>query len=281
MNKLFWIVIFAIFLASCGNQSNKTESINIKDLSVSELEKQGFEKIENPQTLTEGIKYLEEAAYKGSTRAAHEVGLRYAWGNGVAKNKWKARTFLEMDEYDNDSKFELGKIIFEDARTENEYKEAYEYFRDVTYGRNDNSAEYMLGYMNYYGLGTLKDYKSAYKYFDASTKRPNSDTLYGADVFGLGDAFYYLGMMALEGQGCEKDYSLAESHFSKGFFSNACKYMLGVMHYHGLCKRSSKKMAALYIKQVYDMQGLTEFDKDFNLKARQFWDEHELWKYNE
>jgi len=199
----------------------------------------------------------------------------------VVKDKWKARTFLEKDKYDNDSRFELGKIIFEDARTESEYKEAYDYFKGITYGRNDNSSEYMIGYMNYFGLGTLKDYKTAYKYFEASTKRPNSDTLYGADIFGLGDACYYLGMMALEGQGCEKDYGMAESHFSKGFFSNACKYMLGVMQYHGLCKRSSKEMSALLIKQVYDLQGLTSFDKEFNLKARQFWDEHELWKYSE
>jgi TPR repeat protein len=284
MKKIITLIFFFSIFCSCNNGNQKQDKVSsedLKNLSASELEKIGFEKIASPQTFEDGIKYLEEAAYKGSSKAALEVGLRYAWGNGVIKDKWKARTFLEKNKYDNDARFELGKIIFEDAQTDKDYKEAYEYFQGITYGRNDNSSEYMLGYMNYFGLGTLKDYKSAYKYFDASTKRPNSDTLYGADILGLGDACYYLGIMALEGQGCEKDYGLAESHFSKGFFSNACKYMLGVMNYHGLCKRSSKEMAALLIKQVYDLQGLTEFDKEFNLKAKQFWDEHELWKYSE
>ena len=283
MNKIITLIIFLSILYSCNNENNKQEKISAEDfenLSVTELEKMGFEKINNPQTFEDGIKYLEEAAYKGSSNAALEVGLRYAWGKGVIKDNLKARTFLKENKYDNDARFELGKIIFEDAQTDKDYNEAYEYFQGITYGRNDNSSEYMLGYMNYFGLGTLKDYKSAYKYFDASTKRPNNDTLYFAHILGFGDACYYLGIMALEGQGCEKDYGLAESHFSKGFFSNACKYMLGVMNYHGLCKRSSKEKSALLIKQVYDPQGLTGFDKQFNLKAKQFWDEHELWKYS-
>ena len=271
-------------LTSCKSdeeRSNEIDNNNFKDLSYYELEKIGFEKIEDPETFNQGMQYLEEAAFKGSSSAAREVGLRYARGNGVTQDKWKAQSFLQKVSYEKDCQFELGRIYFEEATMEYEYKKAYECFSSLTYGDYDNYAEYMLGYMNYYGLGTLKDYKSAYNYFEASTKRPNSDTLYGADILGLGDARYYLGIMALEGQGCKKDYALAESHFSKCFYSNACKYMLGFMHYNGLCKRSSKNIAAMYIKQVYEIEGFNELDREFNSKARQFWEEHELWKYSE
>jgi hypothetical protein len=102
-----------------------------------------------------------------------------------------------------------------------------------------------------------------------------------ADMFGLGSANYYLGVMSLDGKGCKKDYIAAESYFSRGFMSNACKYMYGVMHYFGLCQNSSKQMAALLIKQVYEAQNIDDFDKKFNAKAKEFWDEQQLWKYSQ
>lgn len=272
-----------IILISCDNsgKNNETETIDFENLSSSELENLGFKKIENPETFEQGLQYLEEAAINGSSKAAKEVGLRYARGNGVAQDKWKAMYYLERA-YDDGCTYELGRIYFEEASSQDDYKKAYECFSNLIYSSYyDNFGEYMLGYMNLHGLGTLKDYKAAYKYFDESTKRPNSDTIYGADLLGLGDAKYYLGMMAFEGLGCKKDFALAESYFERGFMSNACKYMLGVMHYNGLCRRSSKKLAAQYIKQVYDLEGLNSFDREFSSKARQFWDDNELWRYYE
>ena len=285
MKTTLTILIGLLFiLFSCNNseeESNEIDAVNFENLSSNELEKIGFEKIENPETFEHGLRYLEEAAMKGSSKAAKEVGLRYARGNGVVQDKWTARIYLERA-YDDGCTFELGRIYFEDANSQDDYKKAYDCFSNLTYSSYyDNFGEYMLGYMNLHGLGTLKDYKAAYKYFDQSTKRPNSDTIYGADILGLGDAKYYLGMMALEGLGCKKDFALAEFYFNRGFMSNACKYMLGVMHYNGLCRRSSKKLAALYIKQVYDLEGLNSFDQEFSSKARQFWDDNELWRYYE
>lgn len=284
MKTTFTVLIGLLFiLFSCKTdeeKSNEIDAVNFENLSSSELEDIGFKKIEDPVTFEQGLKYLEEAAMKGSSKAAKEVGLRYAYGNGVVQNKWRATDYLERA-YDDLCTFELGKIYFEESSSQYEYKKAYDCFSSITYGECDNYAEYMLGYMNYYGLGTLKDYKAAYKYFDESTKRPNSDTIYGADLLGLGDAKYYLGMMALEGLGCEKNYTIAESHFNRGIMSSACKYMLGVMHYNGLCKHSSKKLAALCIKQVYDREGFNSFDREFSSKARQFWDDNELWRYYE
>ena len=284
MKTTFTVLIGLLFiLFSCKTdeeKSNEIDAINFENLSSSELEDIGFKKIEDPVTFEQGLKYLEEAAMKGSSKAAKEVGLRYAYGNGVVQNKWRATDYLERA-FDDVCTFELGKIYFEESTSQFEYKKAYDCFSSITYGECDNYAEYMLGYMNYYGLGTLKDYKAAYKYFDESTKRPNSDTIYGADLLGLGDAKYYLGMMALEGLGCEKNYTIAESHFNRGIMSKACEYMLGVMHYNGLCKNSSKKLAAKYIKQVYDHEGFDSFDREFPSKAREFWDENELWRYYE
>jgi TPR repeat protein len=284
MKTTFTVLIGLLFiLFSCKTEeekSNEIDAINFENLSSSELEDIGFIKIEDPVTFEQGLKYLEEAAMKGSSKAAKEVGLRYAYGNGVVQNKWRATDYLERA-YDDVCTFELGKIYFEESTSQYEYKKAYDCFSSITYGECDNYAEYMLGYMNYYGLGTLKDYKAAYKYFDESTKRPNSDTIYGADLLGLGDAKYYLGMMALEGLGCEKNYAIAESHFNFGFGSNACKYMLGLMHYNGLCKNSSKRQASQYIKQVYDCEGFNRFDREFPSKAREFWDDNELWRYYE
>lgn len=284
MKTTFTVLIGLLFiLFSCKTdeeKSNERDAINFENLSASELEDIGFKKIEDPVTFEQGLKYLEEAAMKGSSKAAKEVGLRYAYGNGVVQNKWRATDYLERA-YDDVCTFELGKIYFEESTSQFEYKKAYDCFSSITNGECDNYAEYMLGYMNYYGLGTLKNYKAAYKYFDESTKRPNSDTIYGADLLGLGDAKYYLGMMALEGLGCEKNYAIAESHFNRCIMSKACEYMLGVMHYNGLCKNSSKKLAAQFIKQVYDHEGFNSFDREFSSKARQFWDDNELWRYYE
>jgi TPR repeat protein len=285
MKTTFTVLIGLLFiLFSCKTdeeKSNEGDAINFENLSSSELEDIGFKKIEDPATFEQGLKYLEEAAMNGSSEAAKEIGLRYARGNGVVQDKWKAMTYLKRA-YDDGCTYELGRIYFEEASSQDDYKKAYECFSSLTFSSYyDNFGEYMLGYMNLHGLGTLKDYKAAYKYFDESTKRPNSDTLYGADLLGLGDAKYYLGMMAFEGLGCKKDFALAESYFDRGFMSNACKYMLGVMHYNGLCRRSSKKLAAQYIKQVYDLEGLNSFDREFSSKARQFWDDNELWRYYE
>ena len=284
MKTTFTVLIGLLFiLFSCKTEeekSNEIDAINFENLSSSELEDIGFKKIEDPVTFEQGLKYLEEAAMKGSSKAAKEVGLRYAYGNGVVQNKWRATDYLERA-YDDVCTFELGKIYFEESTSQFEYKKAYDCFSSITNGECDNYAEYMLCYMNYYGLGTLKNYKAAYKYFDESTKRPNSDTIYGADLLGLGDAKYYLGMMALEGLGCEKNYTIAESHFNRCIMSKACEYMLGVMHYNGLCKNSSKKLAAQFIKQVYDHEGFNSFDREFSSKARQFWDDNELWRYYE
>ena len=284
MKTIIKVFIGLLFiLVSCKTdeeRSKETDENNFNNLSYSELEAIGFKKIKDPDTFEQGINYLEEAANKGSSLAAKEVGLRYARGNGVIQDKWKAQTFLQR-EFDDDCQFELGRIYFEEATMEYEYKKAYECFKRLTYGEYDNHAEYMLGYMNYYGLGTLKDYKTAYRYFDQSTKRPNSNTLYSADLLGLGDAKYYLGMMALEGLGCKKDYAVAESHFNYFFPSNACKYMYGLMNYHGLCKNSSKKIAAQCMKEVYENDGFNGLDQEFSSKARQFWDDNELWRYYE
>jgi TPR repeat protein len=278
------LMLLLCILFSCKTdeeQSNETDAINLENLSINELEDKGFKHIEDPETFEVGIKYLDAAAFKGSGKAAQELGLRYAYGNGVKKDYWLAKTYLKKAAFNEVTQFTLGRIIFENATSELDYKEAYECFNRATYGEYDNYSEYMLGYMNYYGLGTLKNYKIAYEYFDASTKRPDSDTLYGADLLGLGDAKYFLGMMALDGHGCQKNYSIAESHFSLGIMSNACKYMLGVMHYNGLCKRSSKKLAAFFIKQVYEIDGLNGLDQEFSTKARQFWEDKELWRYHE
>jgi TPR repeat protein len=179
--KLFVLLVFIATLISCNNEKNKNEKINMEDLkslSGEELEKIGFEKISNNLTFDDGIKILEEAAYKGSSKSALEVGLRYAWGRGVNINNSKAYTLLKKANYDLDAKFALGKIKFFTAgeypiMKDDDYKEAYKYFQSVTYGSNDNAAEYMLGYMNYYGLGVLVDYSAAFMYFEASTKRPN------------------------------------------------------------------------------------------------------------
>jgi TPR repeat protein len=277
-------IVLLLYLISCNTneeQINKTDVINLENLSISELEDLGFKQIKDSETFEDGIKYLDAAAFKGSGKAAQELGIRYAYGNGVNQDYWLAKTYLKKATFNEVTQFTLGRIIFENARSELDYKEAYECFIRSTYGEYDNYSEYMLGYMNYRGLGTLKDYKAAYKYFDESTKRPNSDTIYGADILGLGDAKYFLGMMALDGLGCQKNYALAESHFNLGIMSNACKYMLGVMHYKGLCKRSSKKLAAFFIKQVYEIDGLNGLDQEFSIKARQFWDENELWRYYE
>ena len=272
-----------IILISCNTdeeRSKETDANNFENLSYSELETIGFKKIKDPGTFEQGIKYLEEAANKGSSLAAKEVGLRYAWGNGVSKDKWKAQSFLKRS-YDVASQYTLGTLIFEEAQSDYQYKEAYDCFSRSTYGEYDNYSEYMLGYMNYYGLGTLKNYKLAYEYFDASTKRPNSDTIYGADLLGLGQAKYFLGIMSLDGLGCEKDNRKAESFFTSCLMSNACYYMLGVMHYNGLCVRSSKKMAAYYIKEANDYEAFNNLDREFKSKARQFWDDYELWRYYE
>jgi TPR repeat protein len=279
--KVFIGLLFILVSCKTDEERGKeTDANNFENLSYSELEAIGFKKIKDPDTFEQGIKYLEEAANKGSSLAAKEVGLRYAWGNGVSKDKWKAQSFLNQS-YDVASQYTLGTLIFEEAQSEYQYKEAYECFSRSTYGDYDNYSEYMLGYMNYYGLGTLKNYKLAYEYFDASTKRPDSDTVYGADMLGLGQAKYFLGIMSLDGLGCKKDNRKAESFFTSCLMSNACDYMLGVMHYNGLCVRSSKKMAAYHIKQANDCEAFNNLDREFKSKARQFWDDYELWRYYE
>jgi len=275
-------LIFIIFLIEKQSKKSPTDGVNenLEKLSSIELEEIGFKKLKNPITFEDGMKYLEAATFKGSSAAAKEVGLRYAWGNGVPQDKWKAQSFLRYS-YDEVSRYTLGTLIFEEAQSEFEYKEAYDCFNKSTYGEYDNYSEYMLGYMNYYGLGTLKNYKLAYYYFDASTKRPNSDTTYGADMLGLGHAKYYLGIMSMEGFGCKKDNRKAEWYFTSCIMSNACEFMLGVMHFNGLCERSSKKMAAYYIKKAYDNEAFKNHDREFKTKARQFWDHNELWRYYE
>jgi TPR repeat protein len=275
-------LISIIFLIEKQTKKSRIDLVNenLEKFSSFELEEIGFKKIKNPITFEDGMKYLEKAALQGSSTAAKEVGLRYAWGNGVPQDKWKAQSFLQLS-YDEASRYTLGTLIFEEAQSEFQYKEAYDCFRSAKYGAYDNYSEYMLGYMNYYGLGTLKNYKLAYEYFVASTKRPNSDTTYGADMLGLGHAKYYLGIMSMEGLGCKKDNRKAEWYFTSCIMSNACDFMLGVMHYKGLCERSSKKMAAYYIKKAYDGEAFNNHDREFKSRARQFWDDKELWRYHE
>ena len=80
--------------------------------------------------------------------------------------------------------------------------------------------------------------------------------------------------------GCNKNFKLAETYFNKGFGSIPCLYMLGVMNYYGIASRSSKKNASSYIKLTYELTGFTNLDREFTSKARDFWNEHELWKFS-
>ncbi len=154
------------------------------------------------QNAAEGFKWYEKAAEQGLTEAQHELGMCYAAGAGVKKDKQEALTWFEKAANNNHiySQYVVGRYYQKGKWTEQNPKKAFESFKKAA--ENDfPSGQYELGLCYKNGEGTVEDPKKAFEWFQKAADQE------------LDDAQYELGLCYLEGRGVKKDNEEAKRYF--------------------------------------------------------------------
>ncbi|WP_339697430.1 tetratricopeptide repeat protein [uncultured Roseivirga sp.] len=204
---------------------------------------------------------IEKSAKKESKEYQYSLGLSFYHGRyGLDVNKQKALYWIKESANSGYSEacLELGRFYSKGDIVTQDYYQAFDWFKKSSeYGSVEG--HYQLGICYQLGEGTLINPNKAFENFLVAAKMGYDKAAYNVGIY------YYRGLLG------NKSYSSALEWFQKSSdsFPDA-KYMLGVMTFYGHGTNESKSKAASLIKQSYE---------EGYLKAKEFWDENELWRY--
>ena len=141
------------------------------------------------------IEEIRQAAEEGDPSAQYELGSKYDWGWGVAKDHQEAVKWYRLAAEQGNVgaqrslgfKYALGQGVWEDDR------EAVKWWR-LAAKQGDASAQSMLGGMYYEGRGVPDDYREAARWYRKAAKQ------------GDASAQGRLGFMYARGEGVGKNY---------------------------------------------------------------------------
>ena len=142
-----------------------------------------------------------------------------------------------------------------------DYEEVFKCFKRLA-EQGHAGAQYSLGMRYYLGEGTLTDKKKAFYWFTQAAEQ------------GLADAQHNLGILYYLGEGTLTDKKKAFYWFTQAAEQGdaQAQYKLGILYYVGEGTSADMKQAACWIKKAYE----NGFEN-----AKDFWEEKELWQYEE
>ena len=238
---------------------------------------------------TVALALLEKAAKEGHDDAICKIGLIYANGEGVQKNFKKAVTWFTQAASKNhpDAQNELGKSYEAGKGVLKDFKSAIEWYTKAAEQDHDG-AQYNLGLMFSKGRGTSKDFTEAAKWYRKSAEQGNIDAQYilfmQAKKLNVGteESIDWLHKSAGKDILSKTQYNFKDNdELIDHYLESVCKgyakaqYQLGTMYFkNGVAEDMPK--AKYWIEKAYENS-----DKAISKKAEDFWNENELWVFND
>ena len=142
-----------------------------------------------------------------------------------------------------------------------DYEEVFKCFKRLA-EQGHAQAQYNLGLLYRNGEGTLTDKKKAFYWYTQAAEQ------------GLAAAQHNLGVLYSNGEGTLTDKKKAFYWFTQAAEQGdaQAQYKLGILYYVGEGTSADMKQAACWIKKAYE----NGFEN-----AKDFWEEKELWQYEE
>lgn len=118
----------------------------------------------------EASKWYKKAALQGHAEAQHELGMRYAMGEGGLKEDYveAAKWWKKAAEKGHSrAQYELGMRYHDGEGVSQSYAKAVKWWEKAA-AQGDPSAQYQLGFMHYEGKGTPISFVEAYPYLSVA-----------------------------------------------------------------------------------------------------------------
>ena len=172
----------------------------------------------------EGLKRTERRAQWGDAAEQNRLGVRYHFGNGVAKDDAKALEWFRksVNQGYAAGQRNLGNAYRNGWGVTKDYAKAVEWYRKSA-KQGYAGGQFWLGIMYHEGEGVAKDFTKALEWFRKSAKQ------------GDANGQHWLGYMYYRGNGVAKDFTKALEWFRKSAKQGnvASQDYLGDMYYKG------------------------------------------------
>ncbi|RED48797.1 tetratricopeptide repeat protein [Seonamhaeicola aphaedonensis] len=210
----------------------------------------------------DALHWYTKSAEQGNADAQLALGWMHYYGEGVYQDKEKAlKLFNKSANKDNyEAQNALGQIYYRGEVVQKDYNKAFYWF-DKSASHGYYLGENNLGLMYQYGHGTLTDKKKAIYWYRKSANK------------GCKIAQHNLATMYYNGDGIlidkEKAFELFKYNAERNYM--ASQFNLGLMYFRGEGTEVNKSLSAHWIRKAYE---------NGNKEAKNFWEEFELWKYD-
>ena len=173
----------------------------------------------------EDIKLLTKRAEKGDAEAQNDLGLKYAYGDGVAIDYAQAYYWFKKSAEQGNivGQGNLGWCFYYGYGVEQNYEQAYYWFKKSAERGSAYSQNY-LGSIYYNGLGTQQNFEQAAYWFRKSAEQGDEYSMNG------------IGLCYYKGEGVEQDYKQSFSWYMKSALkgNSDAQCTIGFMYYLGL-----------------------------------------------
>lgn len=214
----------------------------------------------------EAFYWFHKAAVAGQYASYSQVGDCYYYGEGVSKDYKKALYWYEKGVSPNYKK--IGDIFYYGGYgITKDLKKASEYYEMGAVSRNNSPIFYgcnsMLGQMYYFGEHFKMDKRKAFLHYEIDAVKKGNE-----------HAYYMMGLMTSNGEGTLTDKKKGFKYYYEAAYRghSAAQYQVGVAYYYGYGTTIDKVKSASWIKK--------SFENGYE-RAKEFWEERQLWKYNE
>ena len=165
------------------------------------------------KTALEGFIEVEQTADKMKPFFQYRIGAMYNYGQGTEQNyteafKWFQKAAIAGNPY---AMFALGNLYYYGKGVEKDIEKAFDWYRQAS-EKNNPYAAYKAAQMLKNGTGTEKNTKQAEKYYKTAYEGFRSMEENTKD----GDLLYKLGIMTMNGIGCEADKNAGAEYLRRG-----------------------------------------------------------------